>query len=155
MVKATGQEILDCLEMSSKDVMHEYAENGNAIGEGDVFFQVSGLRYTIDTNVKSSVVLDENEMFVTVAGARRVQNASVLNRAGEYKPIVPDAVYTLAALDYIVKEGGGGFNMFMGNELRIDEGMSDYHILTTYVRDILHGKISAKYAETEGRITVL
>lgn len=155
VVKATGQEILDCLEMSSKDVMPEYAENGNAVGEGDVFFQVSGLRYTIDTSVESSVVVDENEMFVTVAGARRVQNACVLNKAGEYEPIVPDAVYTLAALDYIVKEGGGGFNMFMGNELRIDEGMSDYHILTTYVRDILHGKISAKYAKTEGRITVI
>ena len=45
--------------------------------------------------------------------------------------------------------------MFMGNELRIDEGMTDYHILTTYVRDILHGKIGAKYAKAEGRIMVL
>ncbi|MBO5209610.1 MAG: bifunctional metallophosphatase/5'-nucleotidase [Lachnospiraceae bacterium] len=155
VVKAKGQEILDCLEMSSKDVMREYAENGNAVGEGDVFFQVSGLKYTVDTSVKSSVVLDENEMFMSVAGARRVKDARVLNKAGEYEPIVPDAVYTLAALDYIVKEGGGGFNMFMGNELRIDEGMTDYHILTTYVRDILHGKIGAKYAKAEGRIMVL
>ena len=58
-------------------------------GENGGFLQVSGLKYTIDLNITSSVKVDDKSMFVSVEGLRRVKNVQVLNQAGEYEPIGP------------------------------------------------------------------
>lgn len=156
MVEATGQEILDALEVASRFTQSEYVADGLALGEDGGFLSVSGMRYTIDTAVESTVVMDENEFFVEVAGERRVKNVEVLNgETGEYEPIDPSATYTLACHNYIIKEGGNGQNMFMDNELLIDEAMLDYEVLINYLTETLNGELSALYSEVEGRITVL
>ena len=154
MVNATGQEILDFLEMCYRNVLPETSENGQAIGEDGSFQHVSGLKFTIDTSLESSVVVDENEMFVSVDGERRVKDVLVQNEAGMYVPIDPEATYKLASHNYLLKEGGSGYGMFMDNELLIDEGMLDYQVLVEYMTETLGGKIGAQYAQTEGRITV-
>lgn len=154
MVNATGQEILDFLEMCYRNVLPETAENGQAIGEDGSFQQVSGLKFTIDTSVESSVVVDENEMFLSVEGERRVKDVLVQNEAGMYVPMEPEAVYKVASHNYLMKEGGSGYSMFMDNELLIDEGMADYQVLVEYMTETLGGKIDASYAKPEGRITV-
>lgn len=68
VVEATGQEILDALEMASRNTMAEYVsesvdENGNkvynAVGEMGGFLQVSGMKYTINTAVESTVKTDD------------------------------------------------------------------------------------------------
>ena len=42
-VEATGQEILDALEMASRSAMAEVSDGENAVGENGGFLQVSGL----------------------------------------------------------------------------------------------------------------
>ena len=79
VIEATGQEILDALEMSVR-VMPE--ENGG-------FLQVSGLSFEINVKTPSSVTLDENGLFVSVDGDRRVQNVMVGDQ-----PIDPAKTYT-------------------------------------------------------------
>ena len=154
VAKVTGQEILDGLEMASRFTARETAQNGNAVGESGGFLQVSGLRYTIDTKVAPTVAVEENGLFVSGAGARRGRDVEVLGAGGVYEPLNPDGHYTLASHNYIIKERGDGMAMFADNELVIDEGMSDYQILTTYITDDMHGRLSRLYSDTDGRITV-
>lgn len=140
VVETTGQQILDALEMAS----------ASCPNESGGFLQVSGLSYTIDTTIPSSVVTDDQGMFVEVDGERRVKDVMV----GD-KPIDPDATYTLASHNYMLKQGGDGFNMFMNDKLIVDESMPDNQVLITYIVDHLDGVVPADYAEPQGRITVL
>lgn len=131
MVEATGQEIVDALEMTARSTP----------GENGGFLQVSGLKYTIDLNITSSVKVDDKSMFVSVEGLRRVKNVQVLNQAGEYEPIDLEKTYTLASHNYMLKSGGDGINMFMDNKILQDEAMIDNQVLITYIRDHLKGVV--------------
>ncbi len=153
MVEATGQEILDALELSAMNTQSQISAEGAAVGESGGFLQVSGLKYTIDTSIPSSVVLDENGMFVSAEGQRRVTDVQVLGEDGSYLPLEADQVYTVASHNYLIEEGGDGYSMFADNQLLIDKGMADYEMLITYITDTLEGQLSA-YGQTEGRITV-
>ncbi len=154
MVKATGQEILDALEMASRFCLSSPNDGGNAVGENGGFLQVSGLKYVIDTSVKSTVETDEQGNFLSCGNARRVKDVMVLDGNGNYTELVPGNVYTVASHNYLIKEGGDGLNMFMGNELIIDEGMMDYEILMKYLTDELDGTVGNEYASPKGRIEV-
>lgn len=154
MVEITGRDIADALEFACRFTEAQSAENGKAVGEFGGFLQVSGLRFTIDTGIPSAVLEDENGMFASVGGERRVKNIEILGRDGSYVPLEPDRTYTVASQDYIIKSMGNGYTMFAGKPLLIDEGMQDYQILITYMTEILGGAVSEKYAATEGRITV-
>lgn len=153
-VEATGQEILDCLEMSCRKMLFETSKDGSAVGENGGFLQVSGMKFTVDTSVESSVIIDENEMFVSVGGERRVKDVFVMCKDGTYGPIEANKVYVVAANDYLLKEGGDGYSMFMDNEFLISEGMQDYQVLATYMMEILDGRIGMSYVEEEKRIVV-
>lgn len=153
MVEATGQEIVDALEFGSRMVEAEYVEGGNALGEAGAFLQVSGLRFSVDTSVESGVVQDENGLFASVDGAYRVKNVEVLNADGSYTPIDLKKTYTVASHSYMMKNCGDGYSMFADNKLLIDEGMADYQMLISYIKENLNGKLSS-YSDVEGRITV-
>lgn len=153
MIEVTGQEILDMLEMSSRNTQADYEEDGNAVGEDGGFQSVSGMKYTIDTSVESSVLTDENEMFLSVEGERRVKDVCIQNENGDYEPLDPEKTYTMAAHNYLIKEGGDGLNIFQDNELLLDESMLDYQVLLEYL-DQLGGVIGEEYAQVEGRITI-
>ena len=155
VVEATGQEILDALEMGSRATLAETGDGESAIGESGGFLQVSGLRYTIDTSVESTVEVDEAGMFVSCGEERRVRDVQVLQEDGSYAPIDVAETYTVASHSYLIKEGGDGLNMFWDNTLTIDGGMMDYEILITYLEDILGGTIGEEYATPQGRINVV
>lgn len=140
VVEATGQEILDALEMS---VRHVPDETGG-------FLQVSGLTFEVNMGVESSVVVDDADMFVEVAGDRRVQNVLV---GGE--PIDPEATYTLASHNYMLKSGGDGYTMFADNVLLQDEVMLDNQVLINYITESLGGVVGEEYSDPygQGRIT--
>ena len=154
VAEATGQEILDALEMASRSVMAATDDGENAIGENGGFLQVSGLRYTIDTSIDSTVEVDESGMFVSCGENRRVQNVEILQDDGSYTVIDPEQTYTVASHNYLIKQGGDGLNMFMDNTLIIDEGMLDYQVLITYMTDYLGGTVGEDYAAAQTRITV-
>lgn len=150
LAEVSGQQILDALELGSMYV--GTAESGG-------FLQVSGLKYTINTQLPSSVVVDDTGAFVEVSGARRVSDVQVENReTGAYEPLDPAATYTLASHNYMLKQGGDGFTMFGEDNIKLllDETMVDNEVLIDYLTENLDGVIGEEYADPygQGRITI-
>lgn len=139
MVEATGQQILDALEMSARSTPDE---NGG-------FLHVSGLTYTIDTSIPSTVKTDDNKMFVSVTGARRVKDVKVGGVA-----IVPTKTYKLASHNYMLESAGDGLNMFQKDKFLTVPAMLDNEILINYITGTLKGTVPAEYAKAQGRITI-
>lgn len=154
VAEVSGQQILDALEMANRAVQAEFSDGVNAVGENGGFLQVSGLTFTVDTSVESSVVMDENEIFVSCGEVRRVKKVRVLQEDGSYAPIDPDRTYLLASQNYLLKQGGDGQRMLVDNPLRLDEGKMDYQVLMDYIVDHLGGTIGEEYAVPQGRIVV-
>lgn len=145
VVEVTGQQVLDALEFGSK-----------AVGEGEFggFLQVAGLTYEINAEIPSSVVVDENGMFVEVDGEYRVRNVMV---GGE--PLDLSKTYKLASHNYMLKSAGDGYSMFKDSKLLLDEIMIDNQVLINYIKQNLDCKVSADsiYANPygEGRIMII
>lgn len=142
VVEATGQEILDALEMSARKLP---SENGG-------FLQVSGISFDIDMSVEPTVVTDDKGLFVEVSGDRRIKNVKVGDA-----PIDPDATYTLASHNYMLKESGDGINMFADNVLLQDSVLLDNQVLIKYITEYLGGVVGAEYADLygQGRINII
>ncbi len=142
LVEVTGQQILDALELGSSACP----------GELGGFLQVSGLTYTIDTRIPSSVVLNDKSEFVKVDGERRVKDVMV---GGE--PIDPAKTYKLASHNFMLKSAGDGYTMFGKNNVNIlqDEVLIDNQVLINYITDFLGGVVGEEYAEAQGRIKIL
>jgi len=136
VVEATGQQILDALEFGARAVP---SENGG-------FQHTSGLTYEIHTYIESSAKLDENGMFAGVEGEYRVKNVKV---GGE--DLVLDKIYTVASHNYMLKNGGDGFNMFMNCKLLQDEVMIDNQVLINYITGTLGGVVGEDYADPYGQ----
>lgn len=155
VVEATGLEIRDALEMSYRRVEGKYEDENGSVGESGGFFHLSGMKVVIDTSIPSGVKLDENGMFSGVEGERRVKEVYVLNgETGEYEPLSDSKTYTVASINYILLQGGDGFNMFMNNEVITSEAVSDLQAVIEYL-ELSGGNIDERYFATEGRITVL
>ena len=139
LVEATGQEILDALEMGARVVP----------GENGGFLHVSGMSYEIHTYIESGVQTSDENMFVGVEGEYRVKNVKV----GD-EPLNLEKVYTFASHDYLIKNGGDGFTMFQDNTLLLDSIMLDNQVLITYITQTLGGVVGEQYAAPygEGRI---
>ena len=142
VVECTGQEILDALELGCSKLP---AESGG-------FLQVSGMTYTVDLNVESTVKLDENGMFVEVEGERRVKDVTI---GGE--PLDPEKTYTLASHNYKLKDCGDGYSMFADNVFLQDSVMIDNQVLINYIVDVLGRTVGEEYADPygQGRITII
>ena len=136
VVEATGQQILDALEFGARAVPNE---NGG-------FQHTSGLTYEIHTYIESTAKQDENGMFAGVEGEYRVKNVKV---GGE--DLVLDKVYTVASHNYMLKNGGDGFNMFVNCKLLQDEVMIDNQVLINYITGTLGGVVGEAYAEPYGQ----
>ena len=155
VVEATGLEIRDALEMSYRMVEGKYEDENGSVGESGGFFHLSGMKVVIDTSIPSGVKLDENGMFSGVEGERRVKEVYLLNgETGEYEPLSDSKTYTVASINYILLQGGDGFNMFMNNEVITSEAASDLQAVIEYL-ELSGGNIDERYFATEGRITVL
>ncbi|MDR1706274.1 MAG: bifunctional metallophosphatase/5'-nucleotidase [Clostridiales bacterium] len=142
VVEATGQEILDALEMASNAAPNE---NGG-------FLQVSGVSYTIDTTMPSSVVMDDMRSFVSVDGDYRVKDVLI---GGE--PIDLEKTYTVASHNYMLLDGGDGINMFRDNNIVVQPVILDNQILITYIAEFLDGVVGEEYADPygQGRISII
>lgn len=142
VVEATGQQIRDALEMASR----------NCPEESGGFLQVSGLTYTIDTSIASSVQVDEKGNFTGVSGTYRVKDIMVDGEALDLS-----RTYTVASHNYMLKSGGDGMVMFNGSNVIRDEVISDMDLLSAYIRDNLGGNVGNEYINPagQGRITVI
>ena len=146
----TGQQILDALEWGAKDV----AADGSVENGG--FLQVSGLTYTIDTSIPSTVQQDDIGVWTGgPTGEYRVTDVQVLNsETGAYEPLDLTASYNLAGYNYTLRDLGDGFAMFEGAVNVLDYVMEDYMVLANYVQSFENGVVTG-YAEPAGRITIV
>lgn len=97
------------------------------------FLQVSGLRYSWDGSQPVG---------------RRIVSVEVMNEDGEYEPLDPDEIYSIATNDYLFV-GGDAYDMFANNARNsYDFGRT----LDEAVRDYI-AQISPVAVQAEGRIT--
>lgn len=151
---ATGAEILDALEHSVVNTAATAASDGKAVGESGGFLQVSGIKFTIDTSIPSSVKKDDKGLFVAVEGERRVKDVFV-EENGEWVPIDPEKTYTVACHNYLLQDMGDGYTMFTDNVYILDKVLIDNQVIINYICDFLDGNVGSEYAEPQGRITVI
>ena len=140
----TGQQLTDVLEYAVS-----YLPN-----EAGVFMQVSGLRYKLNPEIPSPVVMDaETEMFSHVKeGERRVSDIEVLDKeSGEYRDVELSRSYTMATLDYLILELGGS-GIFKDVEPDPTYWGADIEILRSYLENDMGGTIGAEYSKPQGRI---
>ena len=141
-VEVTGQTILDALELSAMNLPDE---NGG-------FLQVSGMSYTIDATIPSTVELDAHGSFVAVRGDRRIKDVMIGG-----KPLDPEKIYTVGGTTYVLKDGGNGMVMFKGAKLIDDGTLTDADMIMEYVQNHMNAKIGEEYADWQGqgRITII
>lgn len=138
-IEVSGQVILDALEMGAS------AYPGNSGG----FLQVSGLTYTIDSSISSSVVVDDMGGFVSVEGEYRVTNVMV----GD-EPLDLNKLYTVGSHDYLLLSGGDGMTMFEGATVLKSMYAIDNEVLITYMTEVgLEDNYDNIYGQ--GRITIV
>ena len=129
VVRITGITLMDLL----------HATTANAPQEDGQFPQISGFRFTLNTNV---------------SGDRRISAVEVLNDStGQYSPLDPRAEYTLCTTDYCVS-GGGMYGVLRNSEVLTDHLMLYCEAITQYLRDNLQGTVPPVYESTQGRITL-
>ncbi len=142
--EVTGQVLLDMLEMS----MISYPEEDGA------FPHMSGITFSVNKSIPSSIKVDENGFFTKVDGDYRVYNVKVLDKeSGNYKALELDRKYILAAADYYILNFGSGMSMFKDAKVVESEGMLDVEVLERYITDNLNGVIGEEYKDVVNRIT--
>ena len=159
----TGQQIVDALEWGARQ-----APDVQVGG----FLHVSGLKYTIDASVTSSVQADDKGVWTGApTGEYRVKDVQVYNKETQsWEPIDLAASYNLAGYNYTLRDLGDGFAMFDGAVNVLDYVMEDYMVLANYVKGFENATIqgtnsplNAKYANFgsdysttagSGRITI-
>ena len=156
IVECTGQQLIDALEVG---VAALPLENGD-------FLHVSGLRYTADTRVPTSVVWNDNRMFDGVGKTRRIVKAEVFvpadgeagklpyEQKGTWQPIDPEATYTIGGQSYIIACSGAS-GTFAKMRLRPIEGepLNDVDAVCSYIR-AMGGTVSDAYRLPQGRIII-
>jgi 2',3'-cyclic-nucleotide 2'-phosphodiesterase (5'-nucleotidase family) len=130
-----GSHIVEALENGVSGLV---VENGLVVRDGAPgrFPQVSGLRFTVDP---------------TQEAGSRVVSVEVLNAAGEYEPLDPDATYSVVTNNF-VRTGGDNYSMFAEHAIEpYDFGRSDYEVTMDYLKQL--GTVGEDYAGPQGRIT--
>ena len=145
MAEVSGQTIKDMMEMA----MSVYpAENG-------AFPHLSGITFSVNKAIASSVVLSEAEEFIGVDGKYRVYDIKIYNRETEqYEPISLSGTYTIAASNYFLIDRGSGMKMLENATVIRDDGMLDVEALERYIVEALDGVVSEEeYAEAKISVT--
>ena len=134
-IEATGQQILDALEMGARAWPEE---NGG-------FLQVSGLSYEIDTTKPSCVLLNDDGMFLSVDGEYRVGNVKIAD-----EPLDPSKTYTLTGTEYTLINSGDGYSMFSGCRVFQIAFIIDNLSLIIYISDTIRGTVGDEYSNPYG-----
>lgn len=144
LAEVSGQTIKDMMEMA---VMAWPGEDG-------CFPHLSGIRFSVNTAIPSSVEVNEFEEFVGVLGEYRVYNIEIFNRETEkYEPIDLAKTYTISASNYFLLEYGSGMTMLKDARIIQNEGILDVEALEGYISEVLGGVIGEEYAEVQANIT--
>lgn len=134
----TGQMLLDALEFGVSKL--------SAVSGG--FLQVSGITFRVNPELESSVVVDDKNQFVSVAGEYRVSDVMV----GQ-EPLDQKAEYTLTGTSFLLN-GGDGYAMFKEADILSMTMLPDNEVVIKYLEEYLDGVIPEDYREAQGRILI-
>ena len=136
-VSIKGKELLKILEIGAANLPEE---NGGLM-------QVSGITYSVDTSVPTSIIKDEKGMVVSIDGEYRVKDVLINN-----EPLELEKEYTLTSNNYILKNMGGGI-VLEETELLMDDFMVDADAFIAYIQTI---DVDQLYANPygDGRIII-
>lgn len=156
MVECTGQQLLDAFEVSATLLPNE---NGD-------FMHVSGLRYTVDSRIPTSVIWNENRLFEGVGDTRRIVKMEVFvpnegdkqklpyEQAGTWKSVDPEQTYTIGGQSYIIACSGASGIFAKMHVLPLNgEPLNDVEAICSYIR-AMGGTVNEAYRNTQNRITV-
>lgn len=134
----TGQQIIDALEFG---VSRFPEDNGS-------FPQVSGLLYEMNAKVSSNIQMNSSKVFTGVGeGPRRVFNVRILNRdTNTYESIDPKKTYSIASIDFILKNRGCNGILDNGNIIA-DDRMIDIQLMEDFLNMHLHGIVDDEYKD--------
>ena len=139
VVRLKGKYILEVLEFGAR--MLPEANNG--------LIHVSGMEYTVDLSVPSSVNTDSRGVFVSTEGPYRVRDV-VINGM----PLDPEKDYTIATNAYL-QEGGDGMSMMDHAEIVRYAQMADYELFADYIENGLGGIVPESYQKPGERMKVI
>lgn len=144
LAEVDGQTIKDMMEMA---VMAWPAEDG-------CFPHLSGITFSVNKSIPSSVEVNEFEEFVGVSGEYRVYDIKIYNNeTKQYEPLRLNKTYTLAASNYFLLEYGSGMNMLEKAKIISNDGMLDVEAVERYVVEELDGIIGQEYSQMNANIT--
>lgn len=144
LAEVDGQTIKDMMEMA---VMAWPAEDG-------CFPHLSGITFSVNKSIPSSVEVNEFEEFVGVSGEYRVYDIKIYNNeTKQYEPLRLNKTYTLAASNYFLLEYGSGMNMLEKAKIILNDGMLDVEAVERYVVEELDGIIGQEYSQMNANIT--
>lgn len=144
LAEVSGQTIKDMMEMA---MMIWPEENGS-------FPHLAGITFSVNTQIETSVVLDETEEFVAVEGPYRVYDIKVYNSEKQkYEPLDLTKTYTIASHNFALIDHGSGMKMLEEAVVLKNDGLMDVEALEQYIVENLEGVVGEKYQEAEVNIT--
>ena len=118
--------------------------------------QVSGLRYSYDPSIPTSVKYDVNNLFIGIGNTRRVTLVEVENKeTGEWEPLDVNKTYTVGGQSYILQNKGAEGVFRTAKKLACAEcnGRTDVQAVIDYLQKI--ERVTARqYGKPQQRITV-
>ncbi len=142
----TGQQLMDALEFSVSSLPELFGG----------FLQVSGMKFNVNPNIPSPVVMDfENDLFSHVGdGERRVSNLQILDTESDtYQDVDLNHTYTIASFDYLILEFGNSGILRYADPIDTYFG-TDLETLIFFIEETLGGVIGSEYENVEGRINI-
>ena len=133
-----GKDILDALEYGVRYLPKKSPK----------FPHVSGISFKVDISIKSTVEVDDNDIFVKVKGARRVYDVKV----GKEK-IDLEKKYRIS-IDNYIGTGGDGYSMFAKYGDINNTHTILYEALIFFIRNKLNGIVPDYYKNIQGRIII-
>ncbi|MBR6084863.1 MAG: 5'-nucleotidase C-terminal domain-containing protein [Spirochaetales bacterium] len=141
VVYVTGNELLEALEAST-------FSTPDSVGG---FPQIAGMNITIDTTKKYNANA-ETYPASTYYGPASIERVTINDVNG--KEFDPDATYAVVTPDFCAA-GGDTYYAFVNASSQFDTGLPIDEVLIDYITEVLGGVIDAKYAEPQGRITII
>ena len=141
VVYVKGSELLEALEAST------YCTPISLGG----FPQVSGIEYTVDTT-KAYDKNSETYPASTYYGPASIQRVTITSVNGT--PFNADDTYAVITNNFVAA-GGDTYYAFASSTDQFDTGIVLDEAVMDYITEVLGGVIGEKYAEPEGRITVI
>ena len=140
LMDVSGQQIMDMLEWSVR-CQGLTDDQGNPAEDGG-FLQVAGLRFQVDVDTESTVQADYNDIWCgSPTGEYRVHDVEIYDRSlEEYVSLELEKKYSLAGINYLLRNQGNGYAMFDDEDLILDYVTEDYLASEDYLAAFTAGE---------------